>query len=199
MSQDYNVLQPTGIIAQDREKINNNFEAVASNFAGTAFPTSNLYAGMMGYRSDQQKLYYLNNDEKSWILVMDFSSGSATVAKSVELTSTLSVSKGGTGATTVASARNNLGLGNTSGALPIANGGTGQTTASGVRNALGLGNTTGALPIANGGTGATTASAALSNLGGVSTSDVANSANKIPRYNSSGHLVLPNGSEFWIA
>ena len=55
------------------------------------------------------------------------------------------------------------------------------------------------LPITHGGTGATTASDALSNLGGVPTSDVANSANKIPRYNSSGHLVLPNGSEFWIA
>lgn len=55
------------------------------------------------------------------------------------------------------------------------------------------------LAITNGGTGATTASAALSNLGGVPTSEVANSANKIPRYNSSGHLVLPDGSEFWIA
>ena len=55
------------------------------------------------------------------------------------------------------------------------------------------------LAIANGGTGATTASAALSNLGGVPTSEVANSANKIPRYNASGHLVLPDGSEFWIA
>lgn len=33
----------------------------------------------------------------------------------------------------------------------------------------------------------------------VSTSDVANSANKIPRYNADGHLVLPDGSEFWIA
>ena len=55
------------------------------------------------------------------------------------------------------------------------------------------------LAIAYGGTGATTASAALSNLGGVPTSEVANSANKIPRYNSSGHLVLPDGSDFWIA
>ena len=55
------------------------------------------------------------------------------------------------------------------------------------------------LAIADGGTGATTASGALSNLGGVPTSDVANSANKIPRYNSSGHLVLPSGAEFWIA
>lgn len=33
----------------------------------------------------------------------------------------------------------------------------------------------------------------------VLTSDVANSANKIPRYNADGHLVLPDGSEFWIA
>lgn len=54
------------------------------------------------------------------------------------------------------------------------------------------------LAITNGGTGATTAAAALSNLGGVPTSDVANSANKIPRYNANGHLVLPSGAEFWI-
>lgn len=53
------------------------------------------------------------------------------------------------------------------------------------------------LAIANGGTGATTASAALSNLGGVPTSEVANSANKIPRYNADGHLVLPSGTELW--
>ena len=33
----------------------------------------------------------------------------------------------------------------------------------------------------------------------VPTSEVANAANKIPKYNASGHLVLPNGAEFWIA
>lgn len=62
-------------------------------------------------------------------------------------------------------ARNALGLGNTSGALPIANGGTGQTTVASARNALGLGNTSGAVPVANGGTGATNASSARTNLG----------------------------------
>lgn len=33
----------------------------------------------------------------------------------------------------------------------------------------------------------------------VPTSEVGNAANKIPKYNTSGHLVLPNGAEFWIA
>ena len=48
---------------------------------------------------------------------------------------------------------------------PIELGGTGATTVAGARNALGLGNTSGALPVANGGTGATTAAAARTNLG----------------------------------
>ncbi len=88
------------------------------------------------------------------------------VTASVEkLTNTLSISQGGTGAISVAGARSNLGLGNTSGAVPIANGGTGATTAAAARNNLGLGNTSGAVPIANGGTGATTAAAARNNLG----------------------------------
>ena len=96
---------------------------------------------------------------------------------------TISVANGGTGATTAAAARNNLGLGNTTGALPIANGGTGATTAAAARNNLGLGNTTGALPIANGGTGATDGAQALKNLGLI---------------NNSGHLVLPNNAELWV-
>lgn len=32
----------------------------------------------------------------------------------------------------------------------------------------------------------------------VPNSEVGNAANKIPKYNASGHLVLPNGAEFWI-
>lgn len=42
----------------------------------------------------------------------------------------VTIAHGGTGATSVAAARNALGLGNTSGALPVANGGTGATGTS---------------------------------------------------------------------
>lgn len=48
------------------------------------------------------------------------------------------IANGGTGANSVASARNALGLGNTAGALPIANGGTGETTLDGYKKAQGL-------------------------------------------------------------
>ena len=54
------------------------------------------------------------------------------------------------------------------GTIPIANGGTGATSVAAARNALGLGNTSGAVPIANGGTGATSASDARSKLGAAS-------------------------------
>ena len=56
----------------------------------------------------------------------------------------------------------------------------------------------GILPINKGGTGANNASTALNNLGGLAKTEVANQANKIPRYNASGRLVFPNGAEFWI-
>ena len=95
-------------------------------------------------------------------------SGNLTVSGSLTVgtyATTVPISAGGTGQTTVAAARNALGLGNTSGAVPIANGGTGATTVEGARNALGLGNTSGAVPIANGGTGATTVAAARNALG----------------------------------
>lgn len=71
------------------------------------------------------------------------------------------------------------------GTLPIANGGTGATTAEGIRNALSLGtlalksiialttDVSGQLPVANGGTGASTASGARTNLelGALATQD----------------------------
>lgn len=92
----------------------------------------------------------------------------------------LAVGNGGTGATTAAAARTNLGLGslatannvnnaNWSGTpLSVANGGTGATDAAAARTALGLGTmatVNSPAPVANGGTGATSAATARTNLG----------------------------------
>lgn len=104
----------------------------------------------------------------------------------VDLGGTLSIEKGGTGATSASNARTALGItpanigaatsGHThafteiTGTLQINKGGTGATTVAAARNALGLGNTSGALPIANGGTGATTAAAARTAIGAAASS-----------------------------
>lgn len=60
----------------------------------------------------------------------------------------------------------------TSGVLGIAQGGTGQTTLALARNAMGLGNTTGALPVANGGTGLAASPSLLVNLASTSAANV---------------------------
>ena len=60
----------------------------------------------------------------------------------------------------------------TAGTLAVARGGTGQTTLALARNAMGLGNTTGALPVANGGTGLTASPSMLTNLASTSAANV---------------------------
>ena len=130
------------------------------------------------------------------------------------VTGTLAITKGGTGATTAANALSNLGvtaalnnkadkdLSNVTGTLPISKGGTGATTASNALSNLGvttalnnkadkdLSNVTGTLAIANGGTGATTAANALSNLG--VTTALNNKADKNLN-NVTGTLAIANG------
>ena len=76
---------------------------------------------------------------------------------------TVPISKGGTGATTVAAARAALHLGNTDGPLPLTAGGTGANNLAEAKEALGIP----AFPLSleNGGTGATSAADARVNLG----------------------------------
>ena len=213
--QEYKDIDIDSLISDGPDTINKNFKTLMSNNAGGEFPTYNLYAGMTCYRSDEGKIYTLKNDLSTWVELFDISGASGAVAPLAgALTKTLSIANGGTGATTASDACKNLGAVQTvNGKEPDAGGNvnvekythpnsgvTAGTYRSVTVNAQGhvTGGSNPTLAIANGGTGATTASAALSNLGGVPTSDVSNSANKIPRYNSNGHLVLPNGSEFWI-
>lgn len=77
------------------------------------------------------------------------------------LTTALSVSQGGTGASTPEASRTNLGLGSVSveDIVPLIKGGTGATTPSAARTNLGLGlvSTESIVPITKGGTGSTSA------------------------------------------
>lgn len=65
--QDFKMLQGQDNVKNSKGKINDNFAAVASNFAGELFPTANLYVGMKCYRTDEQKTYTLRQlDPVRW-------------------------------------------------------------------------------------------------------------------------------------
>ena len=65
--QDFKMLQGQDNVKNSRGTINDNFAAVASNFAGELFPTANLYVGMKCYRTDEQKTYTLRQlDPVRW-------------------------------------------------------------------------------------------------------------------------------------
>lgn len=124
---------------------------------------------------------------------------------------------GGTGASTVAAARNNLGLGNTSGAVPVANGGTGATNAATARTNLGAAAavhahsassdiTTGTLPVARGGTGQNTLEGIRGGIGlgyttgvlnlsygGTGGTTAAAARNNLGLGNTSGPVPVENG------
>ena len=72
------------------------------------------------------------------------------ITRAENIENVMSIEQGGTGATTVAAARNALGLGNTSGAVPVANGGTGATTAAAACTNLGIYNSSGHLVLPDG-------------------------------------------------
>lgn len=65
--QNFNLIQGQDRVKNSREKINENFETVASNFSGDAFPTGNLYVGMKCYRTDLKATYtLLSVDPVQW-------------------------------------------------------------------------------------------------------------------------------------
>lgn len=70
-------------MSRSREVLNKNFESIASNFSGAIFPSVNLVPFMTCYRTDQKKLYRLQEDLLTWKLEVDYSSGFPVVNGSI--------------------------------------------------------------------------------------------------------------------
>ena len=82
--QKFRMLQGQENVKNSREAINENFISVASNFAGDAFPTSNLYVGMKFYHTGEQKTYTLRQiDPVRWD---EDASGRLKNARNISLT-----------------------------------------------------------------------------------------------------------------
>lgn len=79
--QDYNVI-PQESIKRSRAVIENNMATIASNFSGTAFPTTGLQIGMKCYRVDLERTYTLKSiSPLKWL--DDASSGTFTAEAEV--------------------------------------------------------------------------------------------------------------------
>ena len=97
MSQNFNKLLGSSIIKNDRETINENFDAIRSAHSGTSFPSKELVAGMEFFNTSTKKLYRLQPDLSTWTLELDLSSGIAVVAKASNADTAATASKDANG------------------------------------------------------------------------------------------------------
>lgn len=94
----FKLLEGSDTIKNSREILNRNFQSIASDFSGDAFPTENLIIGMSCYRTDEQKLYKLyqvgSSDTLTWVCTLDCSGDKAVVPKTALPDSYLPLSGG---------------------------------------------------------------------------------------------------------
>lgn len=200
--QSYTEIKPTDYLKDSREVINNNFITLMSDFSGTVFPTNDLVAGMKCNRTDQKKVYILQQDLATWTELLDYSDNKVTVPNATAATSATKDAEGQIIADTYIKA-----VAQKSGAdatLEITKGdGTKSDLALNLsKSSVGLNqvdNTPDAQKNVNSAVQATKDGDGnvISNTY-LKLSDVSNAANKVPRYSSEGHLVFPDGSEMWV-
>lgn len=85
MSQDFPLIPATQSLSSSREPLTQRDDAAASNFSGTAFPTTNLLVGMLCHRTDQGKIYSLKDLTPTWIEVLDVGGASGLAPRATQL------------------------------------------------------------------------------------------------------------------
>ena len=69
--QSYTEIPSSATLQESRGLLLNNDKTIMSCNSGTAFPTTNLQVGMLCFRTDQNKLYELKSDGKTWHMIAD--------------------------------------------------------------------------------------------------------------------------------
>ncbi len=83
--QSYTDIQSSQSLQSSLSLLLNNDKTALSCSSGTAFPTSNLQAGMLCYRTDQKKLYLLQDVTPTWKLLLDMNTtGNAAASEGVQ-------------------------------------------------------------------------------------------------------------------
>lgn len=84
--QNYPSVPSSDLLINSRQKMLDRDDAAASNFSGTAFPTTNLLVGMKCFRTDQNIEYVLKSTGPSvWVEVMDVTSSPGTAPRASAL------------------------------------------------------------------------------------------------------------------
>lgn len=79
--QKYTEIDEDKTLRESRELLLNNDKTGISCNSGPAFPTINLQAGMLCFRTDEQKLYQLNADGATWVELFDLSNNKGLVSR----------------------------------------------------------------------------------------------------------------------
>ena len=89
--QKYTEIDENKTLRESRELLLNNDKTAISCNAGTAFPTINLQPGMLCFRTDEQKLYQLNANGKTWVELFNLSGNKGLVSRATTADNALKV------------------------------------------------------------------------------------------------------------
>ena len=86
--QGYKEIALTDVAKEAVMQLQENIKVVATSYAGSAFPTTNLYDGLVCYRTDKKRPYIYNATSESWeavgVTAADYATEAATAGKATQ-------------------------------------------------------------------------------------------------------------------